>query len=302
VMYTVECCRLENWQNGVARYSSISSIGSILGLMTYTVSAPLIETRFLYGLSAVASLFAALFLWRLGQEPERTLDRHPFPVRSFRDAERFLSPGSLLHYVDVRRIKLPWSLNQMSTLQLVFLAAFVHWTGISLYGIGQIPLMKEFGVSDGLILALNVVTGITAAISFAWIAPRVKSGRKRTINLIVVARCSLILCWAAFPFFLVSFSPLVFLLPLLISIAFNVLYALIWLPITNYAISQAPPDHKGSVQGELLSATALAAAAGSALGGLVINSFGYTVGFILAAIIALLSIPLLSRLDLSGST
>jgi hypothetical protein len=301
VMYTVECCRLTDWQYGVAKYSSISSIGTILGLVAYTVSTPFLETRLLFIISAATSLSAALFLWRLGQEPELTLDRHPFPVKSLSDAERFLTSRPILHYLDIRRIKLPHSLGQMSPLQLIYLASFIHWTGISLYGIGQTPLMKALGVTDSLILALNVATGVTAAIAFTRIAPRIKSGRRRTINLIVVARCSLILCWAAFPIFITTLSPLAFALPLAVSIAFNILYALIWLPITNYAISQAPPDHKGSVQGELLSATALAGAAGSALGGVVMNYFGYTVGFILAAAIAILTIPILSRLKLDST-
>jgi predicted MFS family arabinose efflux permease len=115
----------------------------------------------------------------------------------------------------------------------------------------------------------------------------------------VLVRCFLILCWAALPFFLNHPIPLIFVLPLLILVAFNILYSLIWLPITNFAISQAPDHLKGSVQGELLSATALAGAVGSILGGVVIASYGYTVGFVLASIIALLTIPILSRFDLS---
>jgi MFS family permease len=302
VMYTVECCRLEDWQNGVARYSSISSIGTILGLIIYTASASFLETRWLFYISSATSFLAALFLWKMGQEPEMTLVRHPFPVRSIRDAEKFLSPRPLLHYLDIKRIKIPRSLRNISPLQIIFLASFIHWTGISIFGVGQTPLMKALGLTDSLILAINVVTGVTAAIAFAWIAPRIKSSNKRSINLVVIARCILILCWAAFPLFLNRPFNLVFLLPLGVSIAFNILYALIWLPITNFVISQAPDDHKGSVQGELLSATALAGAVGSALGGLVINNYGYTVGFILASIIALLSIPMLSRIDVSDAS
>ena len=299
VMYTVECCRLEDWQVGVARYSSVSSIGNILGLLAYTLTAPFLETRWLFYISAATCFSSAILLWVIGSEPEITLARHPFPVRSFHDAEKFLSPRPLLHYLDIRRIKPPKKLSEMTSLQLLFLAAFIHWTGISLFGIGQTPLMKALGLTDGLILALNVVTGVTAALAFAYIAPRVKSSKKRSINLIVMARCVLILCWAVLPFFLTNPIPLVFILPLLISVAFNVLYSLIWLPITNFAISQAPDNLKGSVQGELLSATALAGAVGSVLGGVVMASFGYTVGFVLASIIALLTIPILSRFDLS---
>jgi MFS family permease len=302
VMYTVECCKLEDWQNGVARFTSITSIGNILGLLIYTVTAPFIETRWLFYISAVTCFSSALFLWILGQEPEMTLERHSFPVKSLRDAEKFLSPKPFLHYLDLRRIKLPKNLRQMSPLQLLFLAAFIHWTGISLFGLGQTPLMKALGLTDSLILAINVVTGVTAAIAFAWIAPRIESGYKRSLNLIVIARCGLILCWAALPFFLIHPIPLIFMLPLVISIAFNVLYSLIWLPITTFAISQAPADLKGSVQGELLSATALAGAVGSAIGGLVINAYGYTAGFVLASFIALLVIPILSRFDMTKPT
>jgi MFS family permease len=299
VMYTVECCRLEDWHVGVARYSSVSSIGNILGLVAYTLVAPFLATRWLFYISAATCASSAIFLWVMGSEPEITLARHPFPIRSLHDAEKFLSPRPFLHYLDIRRIRLPRKLSEMTSLQLLFLAAFIHWTGISLFGIGQTPLMKALGLTDGLILALNVATGVTAAIAFAYIAPRVKSSKKRSINLIVLVRCFLILCWAALPFFLNHPIPLIFVLPLLILVAFNILYSLIWLPITNFAISQAPDHLKGSVQGELLSATALAGAVGSILGGVVIASYGYTVGFVLASIIALLTIPILSRFDLS---
>ena len=299
VMYTVECCRLEDWQVGVARYSSVASIGNILGLVAYTLTAPFLDTRWLFYISAATCFASGIFLWVMGSEPEIILARHSFTVRSFHDAEKFLSPRPILHYLDIRRLKPPKRLSDMTSLQLLFLAAFIHWTGISLFGVGQTPLMKALGLTDSLILALNVATGVTAAIAFTYIAPRVKSSKKRSINLIVVARCVLILCWAALPFFLTSPIPLVFIFPLLISIAFNVLYSLIWLPITNFAISQAPENLKGSVQGELLSATALAGAVGSVLGGIVMATYGYTVGFILASQIALLTIPILSKFDLS---
>jgi len=300
VMYTVECCRLEDWQVGVARYSSVASVGNILGLLIFTITAPFLETRWLFYISSATCFSAALFLWVMGSEPETTLARHPFPVKNFHDAEKLLSPRPILHYLDMRRIKPPWNMRRMTPLQLLFLAAFIHWTGISLFGVGQTPLMKDLGLTDGLILAINVVTGVTAAIAFAWIAPRIKSSHKRSINLIVIARCILILCWAALPFFLIHSIPFVFVLPLIISVAFNILYSLIWLPITNFAISQAPDDLKGSVQGELLSATALAGAVGSMAGGLVMATFGYTAGFVLASIIALLTIPILSKFDMSA--
>jgi len=163
-----------------------------------------------------------------------------------------------------------------------------------------VPLMKELGITVSLILALNVATSITAAIAFAWIAPRVKPSN-RGLRSIVIVRCCLILCWAAIPFLIGVNAMYVFALPLMLSLAFNILYSLIWLPITTFAIAQAPADLKGSVQGELISATALSGAVGSAIGGLLISAVGYSAGFIIAAGVALVTIPIFNRIDIGES-
>jgi MFS family permease len=298
VMYTVECCKGKNWQGGVARYNSITSVGNILGLLTYTVVAQFYETHWLFFISAVMCFLAVILFWRTGHEPEMTLERYPFQVRIFRDAERFFSPKPILHYLDIRRFKIPKNLKQLKPLQLLFLAAFVHWVGINFFGVGQTPLMRALGLSDSLILAVNCAAGVAQAIAFVRIAPRMNSGHKRLLNRVVVVRGSLILCWAALPIFFFYPASFVFIFPLIISIVWSVFYAIIWLPITNFAISQASADRKGSVQGELLSAVGVGNAIGSAFGGLVITAYGYTVGFVLASIIAMLAIPIISRIDI----
>jgi MFS family permease len=298
VMYTVESCKGKNWQGGVARYNSVMSIGNILGLVTYTVGARFYETRMLFLIPTVMCILAAVLLWRMGREPEITLERHPFPLRSFHDAERFLSPKPVFHYLDIRRFRIPKNLRQLKPLQLLFLAAFVHWTGILFFGIGQTPLMRDLGLSDSIILAINAANSAASAFAFVKITPHIKSDN-RWVKTIVSARVVLILCWAALPIFLVYPVSFVFVFPLVISIVFSIFYAMIWLPITTFAISQAPADRKGSVQGELQSAIGVANAIGSALGGLAITAFGYTIGFILASVITTLTLPIISRIDMT---
>jgi predicted MFS family arabinose efflux permease len=241
---------------------------------------------------------AVILLWRIGREPEITLKRHSFQTRSLRDVKGFFSHRSIMHYLDKRRLKLPKNLKELAPLQLLFLASFVHWMGISLFGVGQTPLMKALGLSNSLILAVNGVAGAAQAIAFVSIAPLIKSGHKQLLNRVVVARGGLILCWAVLPVFFFHPVSFVFIFPLIVSIVWSVFYAMIWLPISTFAISQAPEDHKGSVEGELLSAIGVSNAIGSALGGLVITAYGYTVGFVLASAIAMLSIPVISRIDI----
>jgi MFS family permease len=298
VMYTVECCKGKNWQGGVARYNSIISIGNILGLLTYTVMAQFYEMRWLFYIAAAMCFLAVILLWKTGHEPEITLERQPFQVRILRYGEKFFSPKPILHYLDIRRSKIPKNLKHLKSLQLLFLAAFVHWVGITFFAVGQTPLMKALGLSDSLILAVSCAAGATQAIAFVRIAPRINSDNKRLLNRVVVIRGSLILCWAALPIFFFYPTSFVFIFPLIISIVWSIFYAMIWLPITTFAISEASADRKGSVQGQLLSAVGVGNAIGSALGGLVITAYGYTVGFVLASIIAMLAIPIISRIEI----
>jgi len=301
VMYTVECSKGKGWEGGVAKYNSITSVGNILGLVVYSIGARFYETRTLFYISSIMCLLAALLLWRTGQEPEITLERHPFPVRTLRDTESLLQSMPFLHYLDLRRIKPPRNLRQLKPLQLLLLAVFVHWVGISFFGVGQTPLMKALGLSDSLILAISVGNGVASAVTFFWIAPRVKSDKIRFINRVVVARCCLVLGWAALPIFLSHPVSFVFVFPLVISIFFNIFYAVIWLPITNFAISQAPLDRKGSIIGELMSVMGISNAIGSVLGGLAITAYGYTVGFVAASMIAFLAFPIISRINIMES-
>ena len=291
VMYTVECCTTKTWQRGVARYNSITTVGNIIGLVTYTFAARFYETRMLFYIAAVMCLLAAFLLWKLGQKSETT----PSPAKSLHNLKSFFSlvPDRL------RRLKPPKNLKQLKPLELLLLASFVHWIGVNSFGVGQTPLMRTLGLSDSEIFAINGSAGAAQAIAFIWIAPRVGSNHKKLLSRIVAIRGGLILCWSALPFFIIHPLSYVFVFPLVISIVWSVLYALMWLPITNFAISHAPTNRKGSVQGELLATTGVANAVGSGLGGLVITAYGYTTGFVLSSIVAMLAIPVISGIEIT---
>jgi DHA1 family multidrug resistance protein-like MFS transporter len=297
VMYTVECCRGKNWSGEIARLNSIMSVGNIVGLLGFTLAANYYPTQSLFYLSAGVCLVSALLLWRLGSEPELTLERHAFYPKIIHDIEGILSPKSILHDLDLRRIRFPRSIRRLSSIQLLLVMAFVHWTGISIYAVGMTPLMKALGLSDSVILALNVGNGVAAAASFIWIAPRVKTSTEH-LRKFISARSLLVLCWAPLPLFILNPPSYVFVFPLIISAAINVFYAMLWLPLSSFAISQAPEDRKSSVVGQLLAATAIGGTIGSIVGGLLITAYGYTVGFVMASAIMLLALPIVSRISL----
>jgi len=298
VMYAVEACRSRNWQREVARYNSISSIGTIFGFVINTFVALLLHVNWLFYISSILCFFSAFFLWQTAQESHITLERHAFPIRHLRDAEHLLSPRPIFHYLDIRKIQIPRNLGKFKPLHLLFLACFIHWLGIFFFNVGQTPLMKELGLSDSMILAINALSSVVPVVAFGKIVPSLKQDHKKLINMAIFSRGILIICWGALSTFTTRPFPYIFVLPLLFSVLFPFFYAVLWLPIITFAISSAPEHSKGSIQGELLSVMAVSNALGSALGGFVMTNLGYIIGFILAAIISILATPIISRINM----
>jgi predicted MFS family arabinose efflux permease len=296
-MYSVENCKAKNWQAEVARYNSLSILGAILGLSVNTIIALFLKTSWLFYVSAAMCFVAALILWKTGKEPEMTFERHFFPVK-FHDVERLLSPKLFFHYLRMKWFRIPRNPKKLKPLQLLFLGCLVHWMGVSFWAVGHIPLLKTLGLSDSMQLAIVAATNAAAAISFVKLMPHIKSGQKRAFRIAMISRGALIICWATLPVFLVYPVSFVFVFPLLLSFIFDVLYPVVWLPVTAFAISQASAGGGGAAEGQLLSVHALAIAVGSALGGIVITACGYTVGFAVAGVLSMLALPIFSRIDI----
>jgi len=293
-MLAVESCKSKNWEGEVARYNSISSIGNIFGLVMNSAVAVFLKVSWLFYISSFSCLIAALMLWRLAEEPEITLERQAFPIRSLRNAEKFLS--SIFHFLDIRQIRIPKVRKfKLKPLQLLFLACFVQWTGIYFFSVGETPLMKALGMPDSLILALNASASLISIFAFSKIVPSLKQSRGNLINTATIWRSILILGWAGTSLLLVYAIPYAFVFPFLLGTIWPISFAMIWLPIVTHAISSSPPNEKSATQGVLISSTAIANAIGAILGGFVISTFGYTIGFISAAVITLLSAPIFSR-------
>ncbi len=298
IMLAVEICKGKNWEGEVSRYNSISSVGTIFGLVMNTIAALFFKVSWLFYISSALCLIAMLILWRFAEEPEITFERQVFPIISLRAAEKFFSPRFILHFLDIRRLRIPKiKISRLKPLQLLFLACFIQWTGIHFFSIGQTPLMKRLGMSDSLILALNASASFVSVFAFSKIVPSLKQRRRKLINTAIIWRSTFILGWAGISLLLIKTTPYAFVFPFLLGIIWPISYAMIWLPIVTYTISSSPANKKASTQGALISSTALANALGSTLGGFVMSTFGYTMGFISAAIITILSMPIFSRVD-----
>jgi len=298
-MLTVESGRNKSWEREVARHNSVSSLGNICGLVMNTIIASFVMINWLFYISSALCLIAVLLLWRLAKESEITLERHGFSIRGLRYAEKIISPKSVFHFFDIRRLRiLKIRVFKLKSLQLLFLSCFVQWTGIAFFAIGEIPLMRNLGMADSLILALNAIASLVSFFSFSKIIPSLKYSRLKLLNVAIIWRSIFIMGWAGISLLLVYPMPYAIIFPFLLGTTWPISYAMIWLPIITYTISVSPINKKSATQGTLIATLAIANAIGSTLGGFVISTFGFTVGFISAAAIALSCIPIFSRIDI----
>jgi MFS family permease len=282
-MYAVEYREGKNWQREVVRFNSYLNIGVILGLVINTLLALVIPLSWILYLAAALCLVSAVVLWKTAKEPMLPLEREAYAFGE---------------YFDLRKLKRLLSLKKPKPITIMFIICLIHWTGVYAYGVGEVPLMSAIGLSSSMILGINVAENAATVYSFNRLVPRVKMSQKKLITTMMITRGTLIMLWAGLTFFIVNQFSGVFILPLILEIAFLLCYALVWYTIMCFAISQSPPGRKGTTQGELLSVISLANVAGALVGGLIIGVFGFALGFIVSGIIAILAIPLLRYIDI----
>lgn len=300
-MYAVEYREGKNWQREIVRYNSYFNTGVIAGLIINSLITLVIPLSWVLYLAASFCVASALILWRTAKEPELPLEREAYPIIQEQDETRTLTM-SILSYIDVRRIKISKRVRRLKPIHLLFLACLVHWTGVYSYGVGEVPFMAAIGMSASLILSVNVAENVAAVISFSNIVPRVRIEYQKLVTSMMIIRALIIAGWAGLTVFLVYRTPFAFVFPFTFLVIFLICYALVWYPITCFAISQAQFNRKGTTQGQLLAVVSLANVLGSLVGGGIIGAFGYAVGFLVSAAIAALAVPLIRRINIEIKT
>lgn len=300
-MYAVEYREGKHWQREIVKYNSYWNIGTIFGLVLSSLLALVLPLGWLLYFSSIFCLISALILWKTAEEPDLPLERDAFAIATINVQEEERA-RSIFDYFDIRKIRFPRSLSRLKPIHLLFIACLIHWTGVYSYGVGEVPFMSAIGLSASMILAINVAENTAAVFSYSRLVPKARMEYQRLVSLMMVIRGVLIASWAALTMFLFYRSSWAFVFPLTFEVLFLICYALVWYPIMCFAISQAEFNRKGTIQGELLAIVALANVIGSLIGGLLIGIFGYAIGFLASAAIALLSLPIIHFIDFEIKT
>ena len=298
-MYAVESNEGKNWQKEIVKYNSYWNTGVIAGLVVNSLLALVMPLSWLLYIASGFCVVSALIVWRTAKEPDLPLEREAYAIINVQDEEQ-PTTMSVLDYFDIRKI--PRGLRRLKPVHLLFIACLIHWTGVFSYTVGEVPFMAAIGMSASLILSVNVAENVATVISFSNVVPRVRMEYQKLVASMIGIRSLIILGWAGLTVFLVYRAPFAFVFPFIFLAIFLVCYALIWYPIMCFAISQAQYNRKGTTQGELLAVISLASVLGSLIGGFVIATFGFAVGFAVAAGIAVLALPILHYINIEIKT
>jgi MFS family permease len=300
-MYAVEYRKGKKWQGEIVKYNSFWNGGIIAGLVVNSLLTLVVPLSWVLYLASGFCLVSVVIMWKTAKEPELPLEREAYNIINIQEEEQTTSI-SILDRFDPRKLKLPKQLKHIKPVHLLFLACLIHWMGVYSYGVGEIPFMKAIGLSASLILSINVVENVATVVSFSSIVPRIKMEYQKLISATMASRATIILVWAGLTIFLAQRTDYAFIFVLILEVLFLTCYAIVWYPIMCFAISQAHFDKRGTTQGELLAVVSLANVLGSLIGGAVIGSFGYAIGFVVSAVIAVLAIPILRRINIEIKT
>ena len=300
-MYAVEYRKGKKWQGEVVKYNSFWNGGIIAGLVINSLLTLIVPLSWVLYLASGFCLISVVILWRTAKEPELPLEREAYNIINVQEEEQTTSM-SILDRFDPRKLKIPKRLKHIKPVHLLFLACLIHWMGVYSYGVGEIPFMKAIGLSASLILSINVAENVATVVSFSTIVPRIKMEYQKLISATMASRATIILIWAGLTIFLAQRTDYAFVFVLILEVLFLTCYAIVWYPIMCFAISQAHFDKRGTTQGELLAVVSLANVLGALIGGLVIGGFGYAIGFVVAAVITVLAIPIMHYINIEIKT
>jgi predicted MFS family arabinose efflux permease len=297
VMYSVEYREGKNWQKEIVKYNQYFNTGVILGLILYSLLTLTVPLNWILYLSAIFCLISAAVLWKTAKEPQLSLEREAFAIINVQNEERRLT-WSILDYFDIRKIRIPKRFKKVKPIHILFVTCLVHWAGVFSFAIGEVPLMSAIGLSSSVILGISVAENAATIFSYSRLVPKVRMEYHRLVSSMIATRSLIIVAWAGLTYFIIFPFTGGFVFPLVFAVLFLTCYALLWYPIMCFAISQAEPNRKGTTQGQLLATVSLANVTGALIGGLLIAMFGYAIGFIVSAVIAVLAIPVLRYVDI----
>ncbi|HNU35142.1 MAG TPA: MFS transporter [Methanomassiliicoccales archaeon] len=302
----LECFRKDEWPKRLGDFSKVGGIGWVIGLllgtlwlMAFPSDGDANPMRALFILAGALGFLSVFLGWRYMKEPLEKLSRHQFPpiellkVPSYLMEKIRFMPQRLLYVVEMSQKNLRLR-NFPSNLRRYYAVVFLAFTGFLCFYVA-LPtyLARQVGMSSAEVFAVYLSSSFVSALLYSKAGMLVERYGGRKVQALAFGLRVLI-----FPsFFLVTLLPLelggVLALMCVLSGLAGMCWALLAVAGDSLVARMSYRSFRSQSMGMYSSVRGVSTIAGSLLGGLVAQYFGYEALFLLSSLFIICAILLL---------
>jgi MFS family permease len=300
-LLVMETEQKQKWATAFARFSMVTSIGQTVGLVLSIFWGLLLPLTFLVGLLAALSIISAIFSLLLIKEPNVVFEQQMIALNKPSFYHRILAlPLFFLrvpHSNDFKRFFRNVRLSLTRQVPILYFSIFVFYLATGIFNTSIVPSMDAKELSSFLIFLVTTVGMVIQIVSFRYAGPYIE--KRSPVRAVVSGLLIRSLGYGSIglSFFIVSGT--LFVVPTLVlyPLAAGFAYAVYYTASNTMIFNTLRCGRQGSSLGVYSALVGIGTMLGSLISGFTSFFFGYSLTFVIAAVLLVFSAWLCSFLE-----
>ncbi len=300
-MILIENSSEDKWSGVMGKFNFVSSIGTVLGLASGTAFITFFSYLgsellvYIYVISAFTYLVAAIIIFIVIPEPRRTVSRHALNnVHSVRIIERIrFFPSTVIHFIGYKEGRVKTSRELKFFLFCTFFLMFAFQLFFVAY---PVFMIEKLGAGDFEIFLLYILNSSLGAVTYQ-LTGRI-STRLGTRNMLALALAvrTIVFGTIGLATMMMNQSDFWIVVSLLVYGAIGSMWSFIGIAETTSVSAMSAKSLRGKAIGYYNSLNGVGQIFGGVLSGIISLYLGYSVDFILAAVLVIIGASMILRL------
>jgi len=286
----------------IGLYNQYAGLGWSVGIVAGTIWLSYYDIRmFFIVCSSLCFISALLGVWLI-RDPEIALERkHAFDYSTPSIVETFRYLPTVLFQIpgvfEPQRLRRLMLSSLTRSLPLYYISMFCFFTAFNMFFVPLPIFYSSIGIPNNQIFLLFLAGSLISTIFYPRVGRRSERiGERRLINIAGVVRIAMFSFIGIFGSFVGAITVRTSVFAVCMAV-FGLTWALFWVSGSSILPKLSDPTKLGQAQGMLNSVIGVAVVVGSLIGGIASYSLSYTVNFILAALMVILGLGILTRVE-----
>jgi len=286
----------------IGLYHQYAGFGWSLGIVTGTIWLSFYNIRMFFTIcSSLCFLGALLGVWLI-KDPEIVLERrHAFDYSAPRVVETVRYLPTILFQIprlfELQRLRRLMLSSLTRSLPLYYASMFCFFTAFNMFFVPLPIFYSSLGIPSNQIFLLFLALSLTSTTFYRRVGRwSERIGERRLINMAGTVRIALFSLIGVFGLVAGAIAAKTSVFAVCMAV-FGLTWALFWVSSSSILPKLSDPTKLGQAQGMLNAVIGVAVVVGSLIGGVASYSLSYTINFILAALMTILGLGILTRIE-----